>query len=132
MGEESDSFYVIEEGTVSVEASFVDIPLAQRAVSFPVNVASPSNGWCGSCKSPPPRPVRGESQMMCMLCSALPPGPGACHLTHCWQQPTASAIDRPMPVLSLPTPAFSGSAGCVTPEDWWKAHQRLGSNGMGV
>ena len=53
MGEEADSFYIIEEGTVSVEASFVDIPLAQRAVSFPVNVASPSNGWCGlslSCK----------------------------------------------------------------------------------
>ena len=48
MGEDSDSFYIIEEGTVSVEASFVDIPLAQRAVSFPVNVASPSNGWCGS------------------------------------------------------------------------------------
>ena len=48
MGEESDSFYIIEEGTVSVEASFVDIPLAQRAVSFPVNVASPSNSWCGS------------------------------------------------------------------------------------
>ena len=45
MGEESDSFYVIEEGTVSVEVSFVDIPLAQRAVSFPVNVASPNNSW---------------------------------------------------------------------------------------
>ena len=45
MSEESDSFYIIEEGTVSVEAAFVDIPLAQRAVSFPVNVASPNNSW---------------------------------------------------------------------------------------
>ena len=46
MAEPADSFYIIEEGTVSVEASFGDIPLAQRAVSFPVNVASPNNGWC--------------------------------------------------------------------------------------
>ena len=46
MAEESEDFYIIEEGTVSVEASFVDIPLAQRSVSFPVNVASPSSGWC--------------------------------------------------------------------------------------
>ncbi len=45
MSEESDSFYIIEEGTVSVEAAFVDIPLAQRAVSFPVNVASPNSSW---------------------------------------------------------------------------------------
>ena len=46
MAEPSDTFYIIEEGTVSVEASFVDIPLAQRAVTFPVNVALPNNGWC--------------------------------------------------------------------------------------
>jgi len=54
MSEESDSFYIIEEGTVSVEAAFVDIPLAQRAVSFPVNVAAPNNSWYNSlhCSSP--------------------------------------------------------------------------------
>lgn len=46
MAEPSDTFYIIGEGTVSVEASFVDIPLAQRAVTFPVNVALPNNGWC--------------------------------------------------------------------------------------
>lgn len=70
MGEDSDSFYVIEEGTVSVEASFVDIPLAQRAVSFPVNVASPSNGWCGSRSSPLPLPPSERASQRTCMCYA--------------------------------------------------------------
>ena len=40
MGEEADSLYILLEGNVSVEASFVEIPPAQRAVDFPVNVSS--------------------------------------------------------------------------------------------
>lgn len=46
MGGESDCFYMIEEGTVSVEAQFVDVPVAQRAVDYPVNVANSSSNWC--------------------------------------------------------------------------------------
>ena len=40
MSEETASFYIIVW-----DAPFVDIPLAKRAVSFPVNVASPNNSW---------------------------------------------------------------------------------------
>jgi hypothetical protein len=39
---------MIEEGSVSVEAQFVDVPIAQRAVEYPVNVASSSSNWCSS------------------------------------------------------------------------------------
>lgn len=45
MGEEADSLYIILQGNVSCEASFVELPAAQRAVDFPVNVSS-SSGWC--------------------------------------------------------------------------------------
>ena len=45
MGEEADSLYIMLQGNVSVEASFVELPTAQRAVDFPVNVSS-SSGWC--------------------------------------------------------------------------------------
>ncbi len=48
MGQDSDCFFMIEEGTVSVEAQFVDVPIAQRAVDYPVNVADNSNNWCAN------------------------------------------------------------------------------------
>ena len=46
MGEEADSLYLIREGNVSVEASFAEPSIAQRAVDFPVNVAAESSDWC--------------------------------------------------------------------------------------
>ena len=45
MGEEAQDMYIICGGHVSVEASFGEQPTAQRAVDFPVNVASSSSGW---------------------------------------------------------------------------------------
>ena len=45
MGEEPQELYIIRGGHVSVEASFGEQPTAQRAVDFPVNVASSSSGW---------------------------------------------------------------------------------------
>ena len=49
--EEADSLYIMLQGNVSVEASFVELPTAQRAVDFPVNVSS-SSGWCAAAGAP--------------------------------------------------------------------------------
>jgi hypothetical protein len=78
MGEEADSLYIILQGNVSVEASFVELPAAQRAVDFPVNVSS-SSGWCA--RQRPPCPLHGmirQPAMVCRLRNLMPWHPRSC------------------------------------------------------
>ncbi len=48
MGEESNAFYIIEEGSVSVEANFLPDPSTPGSVDHPSNVLArlDSSRWC--------------------------------------------------------------------------------------
>lgn len=50
MGEESNAFYIIEEGSVSVEANFLPEPSAPGSVDHPANVLArrDSSRWCAN------------------------------------------------------------------------------------
>lgn len=54
MGEEADAFYIIEEGSVSVEANFLPDPSTPGSIEHPANVLArrDSSRWCVCPTSP--------------------------------------------------------------------------------